>query len=129
MDSLSQNGAEFEALEREREAAFAALAERAVEGGSADGAPLAKEAGFYALAARLPDEERQPLTGLYRKLKLIVFRVGIENAALTNYLNGVRGIVSGFLAAAFPDRKGSLYTRRGAQAQADMRSIVLNRQF
>jgi hypothetical protein len=126
MDSLSQNGAGFEALEREREAAFAALAEK---DGSAAGAAPAKEAGFYALVARLPAEERQTLTGAYRNLKLAVFRVGIENSALMNYLNGIRGIVSDFIAAAFPDRKSRLYTRRGGQANADMRSMILDRQF
>ncbi|MDR0730882.1 MAG: hypothetical protein LBF63_04380 [Treponema sp.] len=123
MGNLAQSGAEFEALEREREAAFAALAEKAGE----DAFP--KEAGFYALAARLPAEERKRLTELYRNLKLAIFRVGIENTALMNYLNGIRGIVSDFIAAAFPDRKGRLYTRRGGQVHADMRSMVLDRQF
>jgi hypothetical protein len=123
MGNLAHDGAEFEALEREREAAFAALAEKAGK----DAFP--KEAGFYTLAARLPAEERKHLTELYRNLKLAVFRIGIENAALMNYLNGLRGIVSDFIAAAFPDRKGKLYTRRGGQVHADMRSMVLDRQF
>jgi hypothetical protein len=125
MGNLAHYGAEFEALEREREAAFAALAEKTGESGAAP----AKEAGFYALAARLPAEERKPLTELYRDLKQAVFRIGIEKAALMDYLNGIRGIVSDFIAAAFPDRKGKLYTRRGGQVHADMRSMILNRQF
>jgi hypothetical protein len=125
MENLARGGAEFEALEREREAVFAALAEKNGGGGEAS----AKEGGYYALAARLPADERDLLSGLYRNLKLAIFRVGIENSALANYLNGVRGIVSDFIAAAFPDRRGKLYTRRGGQAHADMRSMVLNRQF
>jgi hypothetical protein len=125
MGNLAQYGAEFDTLEREREAAFEVLAEKTRE----NGAVSAKEAGFYALAARLSDEDRKPLTELYRNLKLAIFRAGIENAALTNYLNGIRGIVSDFIAAAFPDRKGRLYTRRGGQVHTDMRSMVLNRQF
>ncbi|MDR0453072.1 MAG: hypothetical protein LBH15_08520 [Treponema sp.] len=125
MEELARSGAEFEALEQEREAAFAALAGEDGEGG----ADFAKDVGFYALAARLPAEERQTLAGLYRGLKLAIFRVGIENSALMNYLNGVRGIVSDFISAAFPDRRGKLYTRRGGQIHADMRSMVLDRQF
>ena len=125
MGDLAQSRVEFEALEREREAAFAALAEKTGE----NSADFTKETGFYALAARLPAEEQKPLTELYRNLKLAVFRIGIENAALMNYLNGIRGIVSDFIAAAFPDRKGKLYTRRGGQVHADMRSMVLDRQF
>ncbi|MDR2052864.1 MAG: hypothetical protein LBP80_05560 [Treponema sp.] len=125
MGNLAQSGAEFEALEREREAAFAALAEKTGENGAA----FVKEAGFYALAARLPPEERKALSALYRGLKMNILRVGIENTALMNYLNGLRGIVSDFIAAAFPDRKGRLYSRRGGQVHADMRSMVLNRQF
>ncbi|MDR1411061.1 MAG: hypothetical protein LBI91_02510 [Spirochaetaceae bacterium] len=125
MENLARSGAEFEALEQEREAVFAALAEKNEENGAA----FAREAGFYALAARLPVEEQKLLTGLYRNLKLVIFKAGIENSALANYLNGIHGIVSDFIAAAFPDRRGKLYTRRGRQAHADMRSMVLNRQF
>jgi hypothetical protein len=124
MGSLARNGTEFEALEREREAAFAALAEETEQGAVAP-----EEAGFYTLAVQLPAEERKVFTELYRDLKLKTIRIGIENTALMSYLNGFRGIVSDFLAAAFPDRKGKLYTRRGAQIPADMRSLVLDREF
>jgi hypothetical protein len=129
VEDFARLGAEFRTLEQEREAAFAALAEKTGENGAAGGGADGAKESFYALAARLPAEERKPLTEIYRGLKRSVFRVGIENAALTDYLNGIRGIVSDFIAAAFPDRKGRLYTRRGVQVHADMRSMVLNRQF
>jgi hypothetical protein len=45
------------------------------------------------------------------------------------YLNEARLLVAGFLDAAFPDRKGKIYSRRGVQVQADMRSMVLNKQL
>jgi hypothetical protein len=125
MGSLSQSGVEFEALEQEREAAFAVLAEKIGE----NGADSPGKVPFLALSVRLPAEERKNLTELYRSLKLKTLRVGIENNTLMNYLNEVRGVVSDFLAAAFPDRKGKLYTRQGGQVPADMRSIVLDRQF
>jgi hypothetical protein len=120
MGSLARCGSDFEALEREREAAFAVLT-------GEDGA--SGEAGFYALSLRLPAEERKVFTGLYRDLKLKTLKIGIENNALTLYLNEAQGIVADFLAAAFPDRKGKRYTRHGAPLHADMRSMVLDRQF
>jgi hypothetical protein len=119
--SLQKTGAEFEELDKERAKYFVQLASETGE--NADGTD------FYALIAKMPDLERKILTGLYRKLKFKTFKIQIENDNFIRYLEEIRVIVSGFLEAAFPDRKGKLYSRNGAPLHADMRSMVLNRQF
>ena len=125
-ESMRCLGAEFEELDREREAGFnrlsaAALPQSNVPGGF--------EAGFYALIARLPADERDMLAGRYREIKYRALAIRAANESLLHYLAGIRLLVTDFLDAAFPDRKGKLYTRQGTTQAADMRSMVLNRHF
>ncbi len=113
---LSEYGKEFELLEAERARIFGLLS------GEGQG-----PAGFYALASRLEPPARKELTELYRKLKLETLKVRLANDALSSYLGEARTTVSGFLEAAFPDRKGKIYSRHGAPVHSEMRSIVLDR--
>jgi hypothetical protein len=115
---LSRN---FEALESERIGIFAELSKKT---GGRD-----ESAGFYALASRLPQDERKEVTGLYRKLKMETFKIRLANDTLLGYLNEAKATVAAFLEAAFPDRKGRLYSRQGIQRPADMRSMVLDQCF
>jgi hypothetical protein len=119
MESLKLLGAEFQALEQER---AGLMAEFAGEG-------LREGESFYRLASRLPGSEGRELTGLYRNLKSETLRVRISNESLLNYLGEAKAAASGFLEAAFPGRKGRVYSRQGALIPADMRSMVLNQSF
>ncbi|MDR2184812.1 MAG: hypothetical protein LBO80_03970 [Treponema sp.] len=120
-DTLGKFSAEFEALEKERIGLFADLFPRK------DGKD--ESAGFYAMVSRFPAEERKALTGLYRQLKMETFKIRLANDALLRYIDEARVTVAAFLEAAFPDRKGRLYSRRGTQVPSDMRSMVLNRRL
>ncbi len=115
---LAAYGGEFELLEAERARIFSEFAS-----GSSD----RESVGFYALASRLGAAERRELTELYRRLKLDALKVRLANDALTTYLADARGTLSDFMDAAFPDRKGKIYSRRGKTVHPEMRSIVLDR--
>jgi hypothetical protein len=121
LDTLGKFSAEFETLEKERIGLFANLFPP--KDGKDEGA------GFYAMVSRLPAEERKTLTGLYRQLKMETFKIRLANDTLIRYINEARSTVSAFLEAAFPDRKGLLYSRRGIQIPSDMRSMVLNQRL
>jgi hypothetical protein len=127
--AIGRIGGEFEVLDQERRRIFALFSRE----GGASPAYQAGDSGdrgdFYALVSRFPREEGRELTALYRQLKLETLKIRLENEALMRYLSEGRAVVAGFLEAVFPDRKGRLYSRRGKQVQADMRSIVLNRHF
>jgi hypothetical protein len=125
METLGQIGTQFEDLDRERVRIFASFS----DGGNTPGKTGEEAAGFYALVSRFPPDERKAITGVYRNLKTETMKVRIESDALMNYLSEASLLVSGFLEAAFPDRKGKIYSRNGVQIQADMRSMVLNRHF
>ncbi|MDR2020321.1 MAG: hypothetical protein LBQ14_06115 [Treponema sp.] len=121
LDTLGKFSAEFETLEEERIRLFADLLPQ--KDGKGEGA------GFYAMISRFSAEERKALTGLYRQLKMETFKIRLANDTLLRYLNEARTTVTAFLEAAFPDRKGRLYSRRGTQVPADMRSVVLSRRL
>jgi len=116
---LDEYGKEFESLEKERAKLFSELGR---ELGFEQEKP-----GFYALATRLDPETRREMTDLYRRLKLDVLKIRLANENLHHYIASNRSIISDFLQAAFPDRKGKLYSRHGREVHAEMRSIVLDR--
>jgi hypothetical protein len=84
---------------------------------------------FYEYARRFADIEREELCGLYRAVKFEAARLRFSAEALARYLGECRAIVSGLLEAAFPERRGRLYGRSGAERNAGMGGIVLDRRF
>ncbi|MDR2069811.1 MAG: hypothetical protein LBP81_00120 [Treponema sp.] len=122
MEALNQLGAQFKDLDQERVRIFSSLS-----GGGDTPKEDGAGAGFYALVSRFPPDERKAVTGAYRSLKTETMKVRIEGGALMNYLSEASLLIAGFLEAAFPDRKGRIYSRSGVQVQADMRSMVLDR--
>jgi hypothetical protein len=126
-------GAELERLEGERKALFngfpaSAGGQTNQTGQSAQPGQAAAddETGFYRLISPLPPEERGDLAAKYRELKMAALRIRTNNENLLAYIAGIRATMSAFVESAFPDRKGRLYTRRGAAAPQDMRCMVLN---
>ncbi|GHV85079.1 hypothetical protein AGMMS50230_06870 [Spirochaetia bacterium] len=117
MESISEIGTHFDILEKDREALFKTLA----EGEEPD--------SFYAYAARLPEGEREEISILYRKLKITALQIKIANDTLMEYLREIRSAVSGVLEKAYPDRRGKMYSRRGTEREADMRSLMVNQTF
>jgi hypothetical protein len=109
-------GTELAELEGERQALFAKL----------PGFSGGLETGFYRLTASLPPDEQKELRTKYRELKLAGLRVRINNENLLAYIAGVKATMSAFIESAFPDRKGRVYTRKGAVVPQDMRCMVLN---
>jgi hypothetical protein len=124
---LNVIGGKLAALETGREALFT---ECASDGGRGQSPDLGDDKGrLYALAARLPAEQRGELTAMYRSLKLESLKLRQSGEALTAYLADARATIAGFFEAAFPDRGGRIYTARGTPVSHDMRSMVLNRAF
>jgi hypothetical protein len=116
--SLAAIGDEFKALDLERAEAFARFVR---ELGLND-----EDAAFYRCVARLPREERQELSELYRRIKMRTLETRLANESLAKYLGEIQTLVSGFLEAVFPDRKGRIYTRKGTRVAPDMLGMALN---
>ena len=117
MQSLGDIGSQFEKMENERETMFSSFRTGK------------KNESFYAWAARLPKNEHEEISGLYRKLKMLTLQIKISNDTLMEYLREAKSAVSGFLEKAYPDRRGKMYSRKGVEREADMRSVMINRNF
>ncbi|MDR2211099.1 MAG: hypothetical protein LBO65_06500 [Spirochaetaceae bacterium] len=117
MESIGEIGSRFEVLDAERAGLFKTLA-----GGE-------EPESFYSYAARLPSGERSNLSALYRKLKMVTLQIKIANDTLLEYLREAKSAVTGILESAYPDRRGKLYSPRGTEREADMRSVMVNRTF
>ena len=114
---LNKLSAEFEALEIKRAEAFSQLARQTDD----------EDMNFYNVIIKMPYLLRDEFSSLYRQLKVFVLRIRLANESLMNYIVEAKATVTDFLGAAFPDRKGRLYTRQGTEMEADMRSMVLDR--
>ena len=117
MQSIGEIGTKFEALDAEREVMF-----KSYQVGE-------EPESFYAWAAKLPRGEQEEISALYRKLKMITLQIRIANDTLMEYLREARTAVSGLLERAYPDRRGKMYSRKGIEREADMRSVMVNRNF
>ena len=117
MESISEIGSKFEVLEVERETMFKSL-----QVGD-------EPESFYTWTAKLPKNAQEEMSGLYRKLKMITLQIRISNDTLMEYIREARAAVSGFLERAYPERRGKMYSRKGIEREADMRSVMVNRSF
>jgi hypothetical protein len=116
---INQFGKEFGELEAERTGLFTALA--------AEKAPhLGPLPPFYALAAKLPENERRELSGLYRTLKMETLKIRALNENFLSYLYEAKTMAAAYMDAVFPARGGKVYTRKGGEAARELKSMVLN---
>jgi hypothetical protein len=84
---------------------------------------------FYAFITRFSEEKRRTLSSAYREMKLEAAKIRFANDALSAYLEEQIVLAGSILEAAFPDRRGTFYGRRGKVRHADMRSVVVNKSF
>jgi hypothetical protein len=83
--------------------------------------------GFYASVHGLEAEKRAPLTALFREVKSLAARVRIENETMKQYVDGQMRLVTLFLEAAFPERRGKFYSRTGQAKECITGGVVLDR--
>jgi hypothetical protein len=117
--SMNEYKEQFESLETERLALFA------------DTVPAAPPADgnmphFYATISHLPEDQRKDMANMYRNIKERALKVRLANDALLLYLNEAKATTNAFIKAAFPERKGGVYSRQGKKVSSDMRSMVLD---
>ena len=116
-ETINELGERFETLDMEREALFKTL------GGDKE------PESFYSWAAMLPSHEREEIATLYRRLKMTALQIRVSNDTLMEYLREVKSAVAGVLERAYPDRRGKMYSRKGTEREADMRSVMVNHTY
>jgi hypothetical protein len=116
-ETVNKLGERFETFDIERETLFRTM------GGNKE------PESFYAWAAKLSSGEREEIAALYRRLKLTALQIRVSNDTLMEYLREVKSAVAGVLERAYPDRRGKMYSRKGTEREADMRSVMVNHSF
>lgn len=118
-ERLQAFSARIEQAEAGREAAFAGL-RRAL------GRP--QESAFSAVLPRLPDVCRADLEASWRGLRAAVVRVKTASGRLRYSAETLAGTFTRMVEAAFPHRKGRIYSRRGT-ATAPTGSLLVDREM
>jgi hypothetical protein len=99
---------QFRSLEHERETLFP------------------EQNNFYRAIATIDSKERTQLSELYRDIKFKTMRIKFNGESLLRYLEEAQKTVHMFVEAAFPDRRGTMYGKKGTQISADMRSLIVD---
>ncbi|MDR2798223.1 MAG: hypothetical protein LBB80_07765 [Treponema sp.] len=124
ISTMNQYGDQFQVLETERAALLSSFLEEdesPSKKGNKD-----KKSNFYSLVSRLPEQDRNGLTEMYRNLKLRALKIRMANESLVAYLDEAKTMVNSFLEAACPDRKTRFYSRWGTKVTTDARSMMVN---
>jgi hypothetical protein len=117
---LEEQSRIFQALEAERDLIF---------GDFSEGVGASAWERFFSFSSRYGKEKQGALLEAYRTLKLESLRLRLASSSLLRYLEEARAVADEFLDAAFPERRGRLYSRRGTVVKSDMRSMIVNRRF
>lgn len=114
MDALSMS---IQTVEEERVALFHA---------SRIGMGLPEDAGFYQLAVRYPEAEREELAALYRNLKLSLLRIHGITECIDSYSRTAIDMVQQALKDLFPYRKGDIYSKRGKSLPLEGDALIIS---
>jgi hypothetical protein len=109
-NELDRCGASLKALEQKRSAICGAV------GGSRS---------FYTMTRSFPLDERRRVNTLYRGLKKQMLGLRMANSALQFYIRESRALAQDFIGAAYPQARGSLYTRRGLSLEPEMGGVLI----
>ncbi|MDR1986641.1 MAG: hypothetical protein LBP88_06695 [Treponema sp.] len=124
LTTMNQYGDQFQVLEAERAALLSSFLEEDAspsQKGNKD-----KKSSFYSLVSRLPEQDRNGLTEMYRNLKLRALKIRMANESLVAYLTEAKTMVNSFLEAACPDRKTQFYSRWGTKVATEAGSMMVN---
>ena len=82
-----------------------------------------------ALASGVPSEKLSENAAVAREVRTKLIKSKVENKALGSYLNIVKGFVHGVIDNVVPQRRNTLYSRRGKIIHPQPESIVVNQLF
>lgn len=83
---------------------------------------------FYSLISRVYGEAGRPLQDIYRIIRHEIRSVKVMSEGFNRFLNNRTSLVKEIMEELVPDRRGSIYNRRGiASHDSGNSSLVLNR--
>ncbi len=88
---------------------------------------LRAEASFGELVDHVPEPDRRDLIAGFRTLQVSVLKVKSVTRGIDTYVRGSLRAAQDVLGEVFPERKGTLYSRKGRRTHADGRAMVVDR--
>lgn len=120
MPDLERLSVGLETVERRRHATVSRLK-------GAGGLPA--DAPFSELLGRVRSRDRIELTALYRDLQIAVLKVRNHTSGIDAYVRNSMRTTNTVLGELFPERKGTIYSRRGHQAPVRGSAMVLDHEL
>jgi len=120
MPDLERLSATLEAVERRRHSVVSKLKLAA---------GLEENAPFAELVLKVKLRDRAELTSLYRDLQISVLRVKNHTSGIDSYVRNSVRTANTVLGEFFPERKGTIYSRSGAQSPVRGSAMVLNHEL
>jgi hypothetical protein len=87
----------------------------------------APDSGFYQVAVRLPEKDRNRLSERFRSLKMSVLKLRGIIWGIDAYVKAVQGALKDIIGEISPARKGTIYAKTGTARNAETGALVLNR--
>lgn len=108
------------ALEKERMHVFEKLRNEVAAGPSA---------GFYTVVVRLPKDEQDQASELFRKLKSQVLQLQGVVWSIDAYTRSISTTIYDILQEIFPHKRGTMYSKTGKKRSTDNDPLVVNHQL
>ncbi len=118
MSPLSEK---LESQEKRRNKAFNRLKKNLGQG---------NDAGFYQVIVKLPENERDIYSELYRNLKIAALKIRAVTNGINTHVRAANGILRDIIEEVYPHKLGDLYSRSGGKIPVSIDSpMVLNREL
>lgn len=120
LEKMERLGGYLDALEKERVHVFEKLR---VEVGASP------SDGFYTVVVRLPREEQDLLSGLFRRLKTQVIQLQGVIWSIDAYTRSISATIYDILQEIFPHKRGTMYSKSGKKRKTGNDPLVVNHQL
>ncbi len=120
LEKLHNSSEKIAGIEEERDRLFQQLKEQL---------SMPEDAGFYAVAVRLPEEIRERLSERYRTLKQTVLQFQGVIWSIDAYTRTMSSTFQEVLYAFYPHKRGTMYERSGRKRNTENDPLVVNKRL
>ena len=89
---------------------------------------LEEGASFQTFVSRVPEKQRDALSGLHRDIKKKLLTIKSLSSGLIYYFACMQESIAQVLNEIFPHRKGKLYSPRGETRESQEEAVVVNQE-
>ncbi len=84
------------------------------------------DSSFYGVVVRLPDEMRERLSELYRKMKFSVLGIQTVTWCIDEHVQTINDTMHQILGELYPHKKGNIYSSAGIKRQSESNPLLVD---